>query len=666
MKRGQVTIFIIIGLIVLIAVGVFIYVNTTIEKKKLGVEEQKGLVIPKQVEPIKRFVDSCVEEVTKDAIITAGLQGGYTSLSRDQFLGTPGNIFSNSLQIFSGLNVPYWFYEKASGIQEQKIPSLSQIEEQISNYIDVNLEDCINNLESFEKVGYNFTIEKPKTKTDIRQDEVIVITSYPIEVSIKDTRFRFDRFRSELDVGLGRLYEAAIEVINQENRDFFFEEKTFDFMVIYDQIPLDSIDFECSPRVWSTNGVIKDFKQILALNVPAVKIRGTDNYNEGARKYFTWNIPGRFDSIDINFLYSESWPFFLSVDPNDGGLLKGESFSSNVKNNLIKHAFAFFCMNTYHFVYDVKYPILVVLRDDNAFDGEGFTFQYAFQVILDNNQPRKNALAQPLSEEDGINICHRKEVPTTILTYTSNDNGALVPLEGVKVSYQCITNTCDIGESILDSFGDASLEEDFPNCLNGFVVAQKAGYKEAKQQLSTNQAGQLTSLVLEPIYNKKYEIKIIDPRQGLRDPFENEQVIFTFEGDDYSASVGYPSFGENTIDLIAGNYKVTSYIIRESTQGITFAGTSSTKCFEIPKRGLLGVFGGKEEKCIEINTGPIEVNQVIVGGNEFTWNAERSDLVSSDKVVLYTNYNGFPTSVDSLLNVYNQVKQNKVQEPKFE
>ncbi|MFC1733401.1 hypothetical protein ACFL6I_24135 [candidate division KSB1 bacterium] len=88
-KRGQITLFIIIGVVILSALGLFLYLRGQVA------EEEE--FVPADIAPIKVFVDKCLEETAKDAILVVSLQGGY-------YLAP-----ENSLN-FLGLKIPYYLY----------------------------------------------------------------------------------------------------------------------------------------------------------------------------------------------------------------------------------------------------------------------------------------------------------------------------------------------------------------------------------------------------------------------------------------------------------------------------------------------------------------------------------------------------------------------------
>lgn len=657
MKRGQTTVFIIIGIIILVSIGTFFYVSKVVKEGGLESERERALLVPKQVEPIKTFIEACIDQVSRNGINLIGLQGGYSNMPEDVFAGASQNIFSNSLQIFRNLKVPYWYYEKASGVQESQKPSKGNMEGELNNYINRNLADCVKDTSVFEPQGYEFAFGEVDAESTINTDSVDIKVTYPINVKFKDIYFNFDEFNKDLDVPLGRLYELAERIMDSEEKTDFLEEKTLDFLIIYDEIPFDSVDFECIPRVWSVQNVEKDLKNILSLNMPNIKIKNSANSFEGDRKYFNWDLERGSKTISTNFMFSKEWPFFMDIEPNEDGVLSGTSISGSIKDSFVRFGTSFFCMNNYHFVYDIKYPLLVVLRDDNAFGGEGYIFQFAIQVIIDNNQPKKNVFGRVLELKDDLDLCKNKITPVTVESLQVNPDETLSPLEEVDIEFKCLTSTCDIGKTSKDELGGYSLSSNFPSCLNGFVVGKKEGFKEGKVQLSTNQPSS-TSLILEPIYKKQYEIKVIDPSRGVRDPFESEKIVISFGTQGHSTTVVYPS-ELNEIQLVDGVYDVFGYITRESEQGIILKGTNLRKCFKVPQRNIFGIFGATKEECVDVKVGDTVLNNVLVGGAEFEWMPSRFDLSQDNKLIIYVYYNGFPSTSDDVFNIYQKISSNK-------
>src|SRR3989338_9086643 len=119
-KKSQVTIFIIIGMIMVISIGLFIYF-------KMATSKRIDILHPESV-PVSNFVESCIEKVAKEGLATLGLQAGYIyfpdNIARDPY----------SYLAFSplGMKIPYWWRDGVSNI-----PTIEFMAQQISSYITI-------------------------------------------------------------------------------------------------------------------------------------------------------------------------------------------------------------------------------------------------------------------------------------------------------------------------------------------------------------------------------------------------------------------------------------------------------------------------------------------------------------------------------------------------
>ena len=124
MKRGAVTLFVIIGLLIVASVITIVFFRDDIANLFRKEQAITTVTVPKQIEPIKNYIDSCIDEVSQEDINKVSSQGGYINLPGDEVPISLANIFSNELQIFprGSSRTIYWYYESANGIQKNQIP----------------------------------------------------------------------------------------------------------------------------------------------------------------------------------------------------------------------------------------------------------------------------------------------------------------------------------------------------------------------------------------------------------------------------------------------------------------------------------------------------------------------------------------------------------------
>lgn len=643
-KRGQVTVFVIIGIVVVAAVGIALYLS---RGPSDGVSEEVSL--PLEVRDIYSYISSCVERTANEALQVIGMQGGYIEVE-DELPSNIINKFTSSLEILnSGSNVAYWYYEKSNGIRVSNVPTLANIQRQIESYIDENLKKC-SDLTRFENHGYIFNAANVVSEVEIGDEKTIVNINYPVKVYFKGSEFDIQNFRTTINSNFGRLYKVARAVYDSEERNMFLENKTLDFMVVYDEVPYSGVDFSCSPRTWVKSNVETDMKKILSKNIPYIKVPG-GNY-EIPNEYFAVEDLSVDKDTDVNFNYNENWPFYMNVVGHEGdAILRGEPYTT--ESDLSKFLLPIFCLNQYNFVYDIKYPVLISLTKGDDL------FQFAYQVIIENNQPRNMVFApEEIEFVEDSPICDAKQDKVSIYTLEKDSSNNFVPLGNADVSLQCVNAICKIG--ISNERG--VLDVEMPSCINGILKAKKEGYNDGEELVSFTGDGSL-SVVLDKIFERDIEVFVVD--QNPRGLSISEQAYITFENLDngYTTSVVYP--GVEKVSLLAGNYHITSYLLLSSQRGIEIEDKKIKVCTDVPKEGALGIFGFTEKKCTEQKIDGTTLQEVMVGGNDFEFEISTRDLADSSKMLFYVDYAGIPLNYNQITNINEKIKKIKPTLPRF-
>ncbi len=627
-KRGQVTVFIILG-IILVASGIVLYVTQDyLFASDWQRARMESLVVPNQVQPLQAYVSSCIQDLGYKAVSLLGQQSGYLNLPPSTVEISELNLFSNALSFGPGVTIPYWYYQTPNTVDTVAVPTLFSMAEDIALYIDEHLLACV---QAYEDEHLQLDFVPSSTTVEITDEEVLFSVEFPFTVTSETLTFTFDSFYEQIDVPLGNLFSLAYQIFDFANSNLFFEEMTFDMMALYDEVPLSGSSTDCIAPVWITSQVKEDFKTILTHNIPRYVVQGSqDSTND--LEYETLAV-GDFDPlVSVNFLYSKNWPFSMDVIP-DREILKGQSLSSNL-GELRGVVESFVCYSTYHFVYDVKYPLVILLHK------EDYTFQFAMQVILDNNEPRKNLNLGEVIPEKPVDFCKHRFNPLSIFTVDAKNGN---PLEGVDVTYKCINSQCSIGQTTLEE-GQAYLTEKFPFCVNGFAVGTKNGYHRAKMEVSSNEEGSAT-LLLEPY--RSLDVSVLLQRSGSGDLQEGEKVYLNLvEGDqEFSSFVVYPD--QKTITLIPGTYKAELFSFSEHPQGLSLEGRSFEQCFKVPKKGVGGILGQSEQKCVQVDIPGTTLNTVLTGRTQFDFVVSADDL-DFNRVEFYVPYQGLPRTLEDL------------------
>ena len=181
-KKGQVTIFIIIAVIVVAGVGLFFVFNDNIRNN----------LFASGADRINVFVEECIEDVGSEAVFGIGNRGGYF---------VPVNLSTK-------LGTPYYFSDNKS-----YMPSKEKVAYGISEYVNERLSFCVNDFEDFSDLEINSG--EVNTETEINEDNVILNVDYPLTIIQGEDESQIDSFNVKVDVRMGLVYDAIQQFVSE-------------------------------------------------------------------------------------------------------------------------------------------------------------------------------------------------------------------------------------------------------------------------------------------------------------------------------------------------------------------------------------------------------------------------------------------------------------------
>lgn len=566
MVRGQITVFIILGIVLLLGVATVVYFTSQ------QVVFREGVVIDKEAQPVYDYVASCLSTIAEEGITVQGLQGGYIALPQSIERSPASYLPMDARGV---VKVPMWVFER-----ENRVPTLPQMEADLSSYVQSNLDACLDQFSAFTYPVVSNTT--PKVFATIG-DQVVVRAAYPVEIRRPERTVVVNEFVSTVNVRFKEAYDLAVKTMERENKDAWFENLTIDLMAGHPDVPFDSLEFDCSPKTWRLSDVKTTVQNILQTNLPAIRVQNTASapFDENTREYervqgysrddffqgrYPKNVPDdqfefarlQFDAgapkstLRAAFTYQPEWGLDLNAQPNQGGVL-----SSKLGKGLSKYL-SFLCINSYHFTYDVIYPVLFQVRDASAFKNKGFTFQMAFPVIIkDNDAARQNfGYREFTGFEQSLGFCEQLgDSMVEVRASGLEPEIGVVELGDVKVDYQCVSQSCTLGTTHADS-GFYRLNSRLPDgCISPRITVSKDGYlpvsKYVNSEIMEFTMPRLRALKLQVVkHTYDVDTKQFSPPKLLS---ANEQVTLHI----HAANTTYDQFiavpGTNaTVQLIDG------------------------------------------------------------------------------------------------------------------
>ena len=591
-KKAQVTVFIILGVILLLIAGLVIYVTTQQIIKPI----EEKIIIPEGTQPIYDMISECVYQTAKDGIIKIGMQGGYLNLPRE-IINTPASHIS--LDPYSTLKTPFWHYQN-----QDRTPTIEFMQQEINTQITQNLQNCLN----FETLSPEYTITQkanPTAQTTIAKDKVIITLNWPIEIKKTDKTIQLNKIITNIDVKLKEIHEIAKKTMDFENKNAVFENITIGLVSINPDIPTNGMELDCTPKKWYLHEIEEKAKKMMHYNIPSIRIQNTPYlpFNEpkseykkmeqeyenmikdmnkdkevtmpekiptDSYEYFKMLIDPGISKTDIttSFRYDQEWPMTIIPYPHQGNVLQ----SNRIKG--ARQYLSYLCLNQWHFVYDIKYPVMMRLKDSTAFKGQGYIFQYAFPVLINDNKAERQITdtSQFITPEYNYEFCKETGEKIYDIRATGITPEAMIAreLEGANITYECFDRYCELGKTKADQ-GIYRLKTALPTgCENPFITAKKQGYLPETKQLTKD----MLEISLKKLKTMKYEIIIHeydsktqtykDTRTELKKTEQASFFISTNSTKHYQYKTYTP---EDTIELVEENaiYDIEILLTRGDT-----------------------------------------------------------------------------------------------------
>ena len=193
-KRGQITIFIIVAILVVAIVALFFAFPKL--RTAVGIEK---------LESPENFIQTCLEDAIKEDVELISLQGGSLEPS-------PNILYQdNKLQYLCYSNE----YYKPCIVQ---IPFLRKhIEDEIKNSIEEDVDFCFNSLkQTYGDRGYTTNLKKGETIVELLPQKILLTINSEFTFSKDDDNQRRETFRVVVNNNLYELVAIAQNIIEWE------------------------------------------------------------------------------------------------------------------------------------------------------------------------------------------------------------------------------------------------------------------------------------------------------------------------------------------------------------------------------------------------------------------------------------------------------------------
>lgn len=570
--KAQVTTFVIIALILIVLVGIYFGVREYTARNQPDVPEE---IVNNEAALIKEFTDNCLNQVSKEAIILAGERSGYIDMPtnlRINPLPYRSDVFYNAVYM-----LPYWYHFSSDNIFESNKPALCSysgdcgiidfgdisVQENLETYIEENLDSCINNFVSFENIVEVKEKGNQNVNVQIIKDKVIIRLDYPLNVKSfeSDSTTKLKTFSAEHDVPLQQMFVLGMDIVESQSRNHFIEDNTLNLITAFSGVdsnklpPMSHISFmDFSQEFWVRRQLEETMRYEVLPFVGLTKIVNALNSNPAipyVEEEYRPFAQGFYESFHVNIKENQTYNYTVDIYYPDSKIEfyidNGEEVlrpkeMKGVNPNLVK--FFKLVIQEYSYGYYLSYPVIITVKDTEAFNGEGYSFSFAIEANIRNNLPltQNMTFARFKSASrlriDDPNALVKKDISVNVKDKHTNN-----PVSDALVIYNCGTDYF-IGNTKLNN-NEAELTANFPYCaVGGYIKVMKDGYATIIENFNNNEDSlEPIKLYLEmwPSANKTFKFykrtqEDLDNMQTIEDKLtykhelaSNEELIFNIQ-----------------------------------------------------------------------------------------------------------------------------------------
>lgn len=195
MNKGQISLFVILGIIVIGVIAFTMYFKSTAMESVAEKEAKIMAALPSDVAEIRKDIAECSQQLFEEALVEVGRYGGYN---------TP---LENSLSVGDNF-VTYGYFEG-----RKVLPTIETVKAEMAEFIEVFLPDCVD----FSQYGlFEIEDQEPDVKMDIFEEGVEAEVSYDVTAKQEGKEFRLDEpYGAEASVRLLGVHESAKKIVDK-------------------------------------------------------------------------------------------------------------------------------------------------------------------------------------------------------------------------------------------------------------------------------------------------------------------------------------------------------------------------------------------------------------------------------------------------------------------
>lgn len=204
-KRGQATVFAIVGIVIVIIVALFFFL-----RNEYGFFVSPTTFLSEKSKPIEDNLKSCVNQVVQNSLDSFSKQGGDFNPSNYRLYK------SRSVKYYCN-NIPG--EERCLNV----MPTLGEMLSSLNKKIQDDVNSCVN--KDLVQSGFGYKVNAGKITTTLNAGTNLVLRAhYNVNISKGENSFTVSDVAVSYDAPIQDLYGVAVDIINSEANVGFFEQ----------------------------------------------------------------------------------------------------------------------------------------------------------------------------------------------------------------------------------------------------------------------------------------------------------------------------------------------------------------------------------------------------------------------------------------------------------
>jgi len=199
-RKAQITVFIIVGVIIVALVGGAVYMGKVKMESDLAEKYFSQEGVKPQLDNIQESILNCIDITTKDSLVIIGIQGGYYN--------EPSEFFDLGWAF-----IPYYYNQGAF-----LMPSKEKISTELGAYVNDNFKYCLDEI----NVGdFEIDYKTPKTSATIKETMVTFTVDSSITIEREENQIKFEtkKHKVEQSSKLFEIIEIADYITDSHKED---------------------------------------------------------------------------------------------------------------------------------------------------------------------------------------------------------------------------------------------------------------------------------------------------------------------------------------------------------------------------------------------------------------------------------------------------------------